>query len=86
VRRVLGLVFVCALSLMPVLGCSEEEPECRTAEDCDDGNECTEDYCSACYGGCRNRWGSLSLLGPFGSPMSNPNRSVGQLSNIEMSG
>ncbi len=44
-----GTVLV-ALGVMPLVGCSEEEPEeaqpeCLTGADCDDQNECTRDEC-----------------------------------------
>jgi hypothetical protein len=47
-RYLFGLLCVCALGLMPLFGCGEEEreSECLTHEECDDGDTCTVDYCS----------------------------------------
>jgi hypothetical protein len=51
-RYLFGLLCVCALGAMPMLGCGDEGPECRTAQDCDDGRPCTYDRCDSegqCY-------------------------------------
>ena len=48
-RYLFGFLCVCALGLMPLIGCGETTgsmPECESAEDCDDGNECTADTCT----------------------------------------
>ena len=39
--------FLCigALCAVPVLGCGDAKPECRTDDDCSDGNSCTDDRC-----------------------------------------
>ena len=48
-RYLFGFLCVCALGAAALVGCSSETaPECQTAEDCDDGNGCTEE---ACVGG-----------------------------------
>lgn len=46
-RYLVGFLCVCALGLIPLVGCSETQPECESAEDCSDGNPCTEDACEA---------------------------------------
>jgi len=53
-RYVLGFVCVCALGLMPLVGCGTgpSELECESAEDCNDENECTADVCTG--GVCSN--------------------------------
>ena len=53
-RYVLGLLCVCALGVVPLVGCSETQPECQSAEDCNDGNECTDDACDGASGTCGN--------------------------------
>jgi hypothetical protein len=53
-RYLFGFICVCALGLMPLLGC-ETAPsalECESAEDCTDENECTADACTG--GVCSN--------------------------------
>ena len=46
-RHLFGFLCVCALSVMPLVGCGDEtEFECQTRDDCeDDGNECTVESC-----------------------------------------
>jgi hypothetical protein len=66
-RYVFGVVFVCALSIAPTLGCPVEMgelclfPPCPNGHGCpacdgvvceDDGNECTLDVCSCDTGDC----------------------------------
>ncbi len=54
-RYLFGFMCVCALGLMPLVGCSETSGTggsggtalCEGDDDCDDGNECTDDTCSA---------------------------------------
>ncbi len=41
----LGFLVVCALGVLPLVGCGDE-PECRSAADCDDDNGCTKDHCT----------------------------------------
>jgi hypothetical protein len=52
-RYLFGFLCVCALGLMPLMGCSETSgeggaggiggfPECEVEHDCDDGNQCAE--------------------------------------------
>jgi hypothetical protein len=42
-RYLFGLLCVCALGLMPLVGC--EAPKCQSDADCGDQNECTADSC-----------------------------------------
>ncbi len=49
-RYLLGFLCVCALGVVPLLGCSENP--CQSDDDCDDGRECSEDVCVA--GACRH--------------------------------
>jgi len=57
-----GFLCVCAVGVMPLVGCSETQgtggiggmPECETAKNCDDKNECTTDECNPTYGLCEN--------------------------------
>jgi len=51
-RYLFGFLCVCALGVAPLVGCSDTQPECETAEECNDENECTEDACSG--GVCGN--------------------------------
>jgi hypothetical protein len=45
-RYLFGFLCVCALGVMPVVGCGEEkEAPCVEDEECDDGNTCTIDDC-----------------------------------------
>ncbi len=53
-RYLLGFLCVCALGVLPVVGCGETQRECQSAEDCNDGNECTEDACNVASGTCSN--------------------------------
>jgi hypothetical protein len=46
-RYLFGFLCVCALSVVPLAGCSETQPECEKAADCDDQNDCTDEYCSS---------------------------------------
>ena len=43
-RYLFGFLCVCALGVVPLVGCSEAA-KCTNAEDCDDQNECTDDAC-----------------------------------------
>ncbi|MDH3844618.1 MAG: hypothetical protein OES69_11820, partial [Myxococcales bacterium] len=45
-RYLFGFLCVCALAVMPLVGCSETIPECQIDGDCDDTNECTGDLCN----------------------------------------
>jgi hypothetical protein len=50
-RYLFGFMCVCALGVMPLVGCSETGgtgvmPECQSPEDCDDSEGCTEDECT----------------------------------------
>jgi len=54
-RYLLEFLCVCALGVMPLLGCSEPGGEADLCDgvDCeDDGNECTEDVCNPVDGMC----------------------------------
>jgi len=60
-RYLFGLMCVCALSLMPLVGCGETESvtgrDCSSGESCDDRNVCTRDECrrtTYLYEECRN--------------------------------
>jgi hypothetical protein len=53
-RYLFGFLYVCALGVMPLVGCSDTQPECESAEGCNDGNECTDDACSYASGTCSN--------------------------------
>ena len=62
-RYALRFLFVCALGVAPMVGCSEAEgppPECRTDAECDEQNECTADFCDL-GGSCS--WQSSELNG-----------------------
>ena len=51
-RWLVGVVlFLLALGTLRMVGCGDEGPECRTDEDCDDQNACTDDRC---YSGCNH--------------------------------
>ena len=52
-RYLLGFLCVCALGVVPLVGCGETQPECQSAHDCDDDNECTDDECTV-DGECSN--------------------------------
>ena len=54
-RYLLGFLCMCALGMVPLVGCVEDDwvDHCETAE-CDDGNECTEDVCNPADGSCSN--------------------------------
>jgi hypothetical protein len=51
-RYLFGFLCVCALGVMPLVGCGETEESCVGDEQCDDGNACTRDYCYEEPGGC----------------------------------
>ena len=52
-RYLFGFLCVCALGMVPVVGCSETSPNlCEGVECEDDGNECTEDVCNPADGTC----------------------------------
>ncbi|MBW2629054.1 MAG: hypothetical protein JRE45_15725 [Deltaproteobacteria bacterium] len=53
-RYLFGFVCVCALGVVPLVGCSETQAECESAEDCSDGNQCTEDACDSASRTCSN--------------------------------
>jgi hypothetical protein len=61
-RYLFGFMCVLALGVMPLVGCSDTGgdggtggmPECESARDCDDDNECTEDVCNPSSGLCEN--------------------------------
>ena len=70
-RYLFGFLCVCALGLMPLVGCSETAgdggsggsggdggaggmPQCESALDCYDKNECTTDVCDFASGSCQN--------------------------------
>ncbi len=40
--------------MVPLVGCSETQPECETGADCNDDNECTNDVCDSASGTCSN--------------------------------
>ena len=42
-RYLCGFLCVCALGMVPLVGCGEAQ--CQNAEDCDDQNVCTDDEC-----------------------------------------
>lgn len=45
-RYLIGFVCVCVLGLVPMVGCSSGNGKCQSDGDCNDGRECSEDYCS----------------------------------------
>ena len=55
-RYLFGFLCVCALGVMPLVGCTDPLPERDSCEgvECDDGNECTEDVCDPANGTCGN--------------------------------
>jgi hypothetical protein len=58
-RYLFGFLCVCALGLVPVVGCFDVHILDNPCEglDCDDGNECTRDYCTHFFGinaGCNH--------------------------------
>ena len=55
-RYLLGLLCVCALGVVPLVGCSETSPNICEGIDCDDDNECTYDVCDSATRACDN-WG-----------------------------
>jgi hypothetical protein len=63
-RYLFGFLCVCALSVVPLVGCSEATRTCQSHEDCDDGRECSAEYCID--GLCRN---DLTLC-PCEAPLS----------------
>jgi len=45
-RYLFGFLCVCALWLVPLVGCSDDAPGgCQSNAECDDQNECTDDRC-----------------------------------------
>jgi hypothetical protein len=50
-RYVFKLLCVCALGVVPVVGCGEAAP-CHSDKNCDDRNECTDDTCDTATGSC----------------------------------
>jgi len=69
-RYLFGFLCVCALGVVPLVGCSETAGEggsggtggapCVGDTDCDDGSECTEDACDSATGACEY----MTLEGP----------------------
>jgi hypothetical protein len=53
-RYLFGFLCVCALGLMPLVGCSETSPSLCEGVVCDDENECTNDACDPATGTCDN--------------------------------
>jgi hypothetical protein len=53
-RYLFGFLCVCALGMAPLVGCSDAQPECERAADCDDGDDCSVDVCDAANGACSN--------------------------------
>jgi len=53
-RYLFGFLCVCALGMVPLVGCSDTQPECETGADCNDDNECTNDICDSASGTCSN--------------------------------
>jgi len=51
-RYLFGFLCVCALGVVPLLGCSEDNPGCMNRYQCDDEDKCTEDVCVD--GSCEN--------------------------------
>jgi len=48
-RYLFGLMCVCALGVVPLVGCGDEggpAPECWVAADCDHDNDCTKRHCT----------------------------------------
>jgi len=59
-RNFLRVLCVCALGVAPLVGCTEAT-ECETDADCQDQNECTEDFCTSsgtCFFRPSNDWES----------------------------
>ena len=52
-RYLVGFLCVCALGVVPVMGCSESA-QCRYDKDCDDQNACTDDECPPSTNRCEN--------------------------------
>ena len=52
-RYLVGFLCVCALGVVPVMGCSESA-QCRNDKDCDDQIECTDDECAPSTNRCGN--------------------------------
>ena len=54
-RYLFGFLCVCALGLVPLVGCSDDAPGgCQSNAECDDGNQCTRDLCDPATGTCDN--------------------------------
>jgi hypothetical protein len=53
VRNLFGLLCVCALGLVPLVGCGTEAL-CEGVECEDDGNECTDEVCDPATGECQH--------------------------------
>jgi len=53
-RYLFGFLCVCALGMAPLVGCSDAQPECERAADCDDGDDCSVDVCDPANGACSN--------------------------------
>ena len=53
-RYLFGFLCLCALGAVPLVGCSDTQPECETGSDCSDDNECTNDVCDSASRTCSN--------------------------------
>jgi hypothetical protein len=68
-RYLVGFVLLLlALGTFRVVGCGDERIPCETAEECDDENECTDDFCDRVddsLGYCRNTEVGYGLYNPL---------------------
>ena len=53
-RYLFGFLCVCALGVVPLVGCSDTQAECEAGADCSDDNECTNDVCDSASRTCSN--------------------------------
>jgi len=51
-RYVFGFLCVCALCVVPLLGCGETTRDMCEGVSCNDENECTDDVCNLVTGAC----------------------------------
>jgi hypothetical protein len=51
-RYLLGFLCVCALGVVPLLGCGETTRDMCEGVSCNDDNECTDDVCNPVSGAC----------------------------------
>ena len=51
-RYVFGFLCVCALCVVPLLGCGETSRDMCEGVSCNDDNECTDDVCNPVTGAC----------------------------------